>query len=263
LKTNSFFCLTAATAWGKTDLMNWQPKENVMPFKPTLFVVTDIETTLRKRIAFDIAWRIIDKSGREYNKGSFVIREAFKYDVPFFAEKLGHYFDDAYSQLIQPANIFDVRAEYNRQIGELQDAGHRIIACAYNAAFDFRYLPATIQTISGDTSQRWMQRKVELMDIWDFWGSSVPRAYKAMPSASGKYYSTSAESAYRWEFNKADFEERHIAWHDCLIESDILLKAIRRKKPMPIVSRPSELAGAVWKKINTRLGVDGKQVLAA
>jgi hypothetical protein len=243
--------------------MKRQTKENIMPFKPTLFVVTDIETTLKHRIAFDIAWRIIDKSGREYNKGSYVVREAFRLDVPFFKEKLGHYFDDAYSQLIQPASIYEVREEYNGQIAALQNAGHRVIACAYNAAFDFKYLPETIQKISGDTSQRWMQRKVELMDIWDFWGSSVPLNYTAMPTASGKYISTSAESAYRWEFNCADFEERHIAWHDCLIESDILLKTIKRKKQMPVVSRPSELAGAIWKKINTRIGIDGKSALIA
>jgi hypothetical protein len=234
-----------------------------MPFKPTLFVVTDIETTLKHRIAFDVAWRIIDKAGRQYGSGSYVIRESFRLDVPFFKEKLGHYFDDAYANLIQPASVYEVRAEYNRQIGELQDVGHRVVCCAYNAAFDFKYLPETIQKISGDTSQRWMQRKVELMDIWDFWGSSVPLNYSATPSASGKYFSTSAESAYRWEFNQSDFEERHIAWHDCLIESDILLKAIKRKKQMPIVSRPSELAGAIWKKINTRLGVDGKSALIA
>lgn len=230
---------------------------------PTLFVVTDIETTMRHRIAFDVAWRTIDKRGREYGKGSFVIRESFKMDVPFFKEKLGHYFDDAYQHLIQPASIFEVREEYNRQIAQFQDAGHRVIACAYNAAFDFRYLPQTIRAISGNEGERWMQRPVELMDIWDFWGSSVPRGYTATPSASGKYYSTSAESAYRWEFCQSDFEERHIAWHDCLIESDILLKAIRRKKPMPVVRSPRDFAGAVWQKINTRLGVDGSTPLAA
>ena len=233
-----------------------------MPFKPTLFVVTDIETTLRKRIAFDVAWRIIDRSGREYGAGSYVIREAFKHDVPFFKEKLGHYFDDAYSQLIKPASVAEVREEYNRQIAQLQDAGHRVIACAYNAAFDFKYLPHTYNTIHG-TETPWMQRKVELMDIWDFWGASVPLNYTANATASGKYMSTSAESAYRWEFNQSDFEERHIAWHDVLIESDILLKAVRRKKPMPVVQSPRDFAGAVWKKINTRLGVDGKNALIA
>jgi hypothetical protein len=234
-----------------------------MPHKPTLFVVTDIETTMDLKIAFDIAWRIIDKRGREYGSGSYVIREAFKHDFPFYAAKMGHYFDDAYQQLIKPASIIEVRNEYNRQIRELQEAGHRVIACAYNAAFDFKYLPHTFNVIHGTKDIPWMQQKVELMDIWDFWGRSVPRNYTATPSASGKYYSTSAESAYRWEFNQSDFVERHIAWHDCLIESDILCKAFARRKAMPIVNKPKEFAGAVWKKINTRLGVVGKELLAA
>lgn len=234
-----------------------------MTKKPTLFVVTDIETTVRKRIAFDVAWRIIDRRGREYGSGSYIIREAFKYDVPYFAEKLGHYFDDTYTHLIKPASIVQVRNEYNRQIAELQDAGHRVIACAYNSAFDFKYLPETFNTLMGTRDIAWMMQPVELMDIWDFWGRSVPKHYVSTPSASGKYYSTSAESAYRWEFCQSDFEERHIAWHDVLIESDILCRALSRKKAMPVVRSPRDFAGAVWKSINTRLGVDGKIPLAA
>lgn len=234
-----------------------------MPFKPTLFVVTDIETTMRKRIAFDVAWRIIDRKGREYGSGSYVIREAFKHDMPFFAEKMGHYFDDAYGHKIVPASIVDVRAEYNAQIAALAAKGHKVILCAYNARFDFTHLPRTLQILQDDTSARWLDAAFPLMDIWDFWGQSVPLGYKAVPSASGKYLSTSAQSAYRWEFMQEDFEERHIAWHDCLIESDILLKALNRKKVLPIVSKPSEFSGSVWRNINLRLGIDGTQSLAA
>lgn len=234
-----------------------------MPFKPTLFVVTDIETTMRKRIAFDVAWRIIDRKGREYGSGSYVIREAFKHDMPFFAEKMGHYFDDAYGHKIVPASIVDVRAEYNAQIAALAAKGHKVILCAYNARFDFTHLPRTLQILQDDTSARWLDAAFPLMDIWDFWGQSVPLGYKAVPSASGKYLSTSAQSAYRWEFMQEDFEERHIAWHDCLIESDILLKALNRKKVLPIVSKPSEFSGSVWRNINLRLGIDGTQSLVA
>ena len=57
--------------------------------KSTLFVVLDIETTLKKRIAFDVAWTITDRKGGEFGSGSYVIREAFRVDVPFFKEKLG------------------------------------------------------------------------------------------------------------------------------------------------------------------------------
>ncbi len=234
-----------------------------MPFKPTLFITTDIETTMKRRIAFDIAWKVHDRKNREYARGSYVIREAFKHDVPFFAEKLGHYFDDAYSQLIKPANILDVKSEFNRQVTYFQNAGHRVIACAYNSAFDFKYLPETVSILTNGQVTKWMDTKIDLMDIWDFWGSSVPLNYTAQPTASGKYISTSAESAYRWEFNKKEFIERHIAWSDVEIESEILCRALSRKKKMPIVSRPSELAGAIWKKINTRIGIDGKKNLIA
>lgn len=231
--------------------------------KATLYVVTDIETTLKKRIAFDIAWRTIDRQGREYAKGSYVIRESFALDVPFFKEKLGHYFDDAYSHLIQPASIEEVKQEYNNQINHFKDRGHRVICCAFNAAFDMKYLPETLQKLTGDERARWLDSKVELMDIWDYWGRGVPKKYRAEPTASGKYISTSAESAYRWEFNQADFVERHIAWHDCLIEGDILCKALSRRKPLTVVDSPKKFRGAVWKAINLRLGIDGSQPLAA
>lgn len=234
-----------------------------MPKLPTLFMVTDIETTLKKRVAFDIAWRTVDRKGRVYGEGSYVIREAFKLDVPFFAEKLGHYFDDAYAHKIEPASILEVREEYNRQIADAQNKGHRIIPCAYNAAFDFKYMPETLKMLTNNSDARWLDAPVELMDIWDYWGASVPKNYKALPSASGKYYSTSAESAYRFEFMQEDFVERHIAWHDCVIESGILQKALARKKQLPVVKSPADFAGAIWKRINTRLGVDGKTALAA
>lgn len=230
---------------------------------PTLFMVTDIETTLKKRMMFDCAWRTVDRKGRIYAEGSYVIREAFKHDVPFFAAKLGHYFDDAYAQLITPASIYEVREEYNGQLKDLRAKGHRVIPCAYNAAFDFKYMPETFKQITGDASARWLDEKCELLDIWDYWGQSVPLNYSAEITASGKFYSTSAESAYRFEFMQSDFVERHIAWHDCVIESGILQKALARKKPMPVVTNPSQFVGGVYRKINNRLGVDGRELIAA
>ena len=234
-----------------------------MAKKPTLFVVFDIETTLKHRIAFDVAWKTIDRKGQVYGRGSYIIREAFQNDVPFFKEKLGLYFDDAYLKRVVPASITEIRDDFAGQIAALQEQGHRVILAAYNAAFDTKYLPETLQKLTNNPEARWLDTKVELLDIWDFWGQSVPRHYSATPSASGRFYSTSAESAYRFEFMQPDFEEYHRAWHDVEIEADILLRALARKKKMPVVKSPAQFAGAVWQKINTRLGVDGKTPLAA
>lgn len=225
--------------------------------QPTVFVVFDIETTLKKRIAFDIAWKSVDRSGRVYGEGSYIVREAFEHDVPFFKEKLGLYFDDAYLQRVKPASILDIRAAFSNHVSELQKLGHRVILCAYNAAFDSKYLPETLQILTDNPNARWLDCKAELMDIWHLWGDSVPKHYRAEVTASGKFYSTSAESAYRFEFNKPDFEEYHRAWHDVEIESEILLKALSRKKKMHVVKSPAELVGGLYKRINARLGVDG------
>lgn len=223
--------------------------------KPTLFVVLDIETTLKKRIAFDVAWTITDRKGGEFGSGSYVIREAFRVDVPFFKEKLGHYFDDTFARQIVPASIVEVRDIFNAQINALADAGHRVILTAYNARFDFTWLPHTLQEITGDKNAKFLDRPFDLLDIWSFWGESVPLCYTAEKTASGKFLSTSAESAFRFENQEPDFVERHIAWHDVQIEKQILLKALARKKPMQIVRKPSELPSMVWKNINERLGV--------
>lgn len=231
--------------------------------KPTVFVVTDIETTLKNRIAFDVAWKTIDRMGRVYGQGSYVIREAFQHDVPFFKEKLGWYFDDAFAHMIRPATIRQVRKAYASQVRDLQKLGHRVILTAYNAAFDFKYLPETLRQLTGDPDAKWLDKPAELMDTWQYWGDSVPKHYaqRAAASDSGRFIATTAEEAYKFEFDKPDFEERHIAWSDVEIESEILLKALSRKKKLPIVKSPTEFMGAVWKRINTRLGIDGKALL--
>lgn len=231
--------------------------------QPTIFVVTDVETTMKRTIVFDIAWKAIDRKGRVYGRGSYLIREAFEHDVPWYKEKMGLYYDDAYHHRITPTSIMGVRAEYNAQVADFQANGHRVILAAYNSRFDFDKLPFTLAELSGGKVTRWLDNRVELMDIWDYWGESVPKDYAkhAAASGSGKFVSTSAESAYRYEANKPDFVEYHRAWHDVEIESEILLKALSRKKRIPVVNSPKELAGSVWRKINTRLGIDGKSLL--
>ena len=168
---------------------------------------------------------------------------------------MGHYFDDTFARQITPASIVEVRDIFNEQINALADAGHRVILTAYNARFDFTWLPHTLQEITGDKNAKFLDRPFDLLDIWSFWGESVPKCYTAEKTASGKFLSTSAESAFRFENQEPDFIERHIAWHDVQIEKQILLKALARKKPMQIVRKPSELPSMVWKNINERLGV--------
>ena len=215
-----------------------------MPDKPTLFVVTDIETTLRHRIAFDVAWRTIDRRGRLYDKGSYLIRETFALDIPYFKHKIGDYMVDAYNHDVQPTSMARIRDHYNDKILEFKNAGHRVIFAAYNAGFDARYL--------GETCRRFLDASflgvpIWLVDIWDSWCQSAPLAYNyATEKGNPK---TSAEVVFRYEMNQPDFVERHIAWSDVTIEEQILLKVLARKKQLPIVSSPSDFNGQPWRRL--------------
>ena len=67
-------------------------------------------------------------------------------------------------------------------------------------------------------------------------------------SASGKYYSTTAENCYRFLNNNFDFEESHTAIDDCEIETEIFAEIF--KKPlkeieMGIIYFPFRIVGKV------------------
>ena len=225
----------------------------MMKNQKTLFVVLDIETTRNKNLAFDVAWIITDRQGNEYGSGSYLIDEVLQLDEPFYKDKWSQYLLDLKSGKIAYATISDVIDTLNRQIGDLKAKGHRVILCAYNARFDMTWLPYTYLYVTNDRDTDKFNQWNDMLDIWAFWGQSVPLAYNAPLSASGKYLSTSAENAYRYEFDQPEFIEMHIAWHDVAIEKDILLKALRRKKALPTVAKKEQFAGNVWKKINERV----------
>jgi hypothetical protein len=225
----------------------------MMKNEKTLFVVLDIETTEKKRLAFDVAWTITDKQGADYGSGSYLISEVLKIDQPFYKAKWSQYLLDLEAGKIAYATISEVIDTLNQQISELKAKGHRVILCAYNARFDMTWLPYTYLYITDDRNTDKFDQWTDLLDIWAFWGESVPLTYEAQKTASGKFLSTSAESAFRYEYQQPEFVEMHIGWHDVAIEKDILLKTLKRKKKMPVVQSKEQFAGNVWKKINERV----------
>ena len=110
-----------------------------MKNEKTLFVVLDIETTEKKRLAFDVAWTITDKQGNDYGSGSYLISEVLKIDQPYYKDKWSQYLLDLEAGKIAYATISEVIDSLNDQIANLKASGHRVIICAYNARFDLTW----------------------------------------------------------------------------------------------------------------------------
>lgn len=210
--------------------------------KPTLFVVTDIETTLKYRMAFDVSWQVIDRHGKVYDKASYLIKETFALDIPYFRSKMGEYFQDTYDHKIEPVSMLFIRDRFNDSMETLRNQGHNVIFAAYNAAFDARYLGETCYKL---TEKQFLGVPMWMLCIWQFWCESAPKTYNyATPKGNPK---TSAEYVYRFEMNDPDFVEKHIAHHDVSIEKEILLKVLDRKKKMPLTKSISGLGGSTWR----------------
>ena len=228
-----------------------------MKIQPTIFIVTDIETTLKKRIAFDVAWKAIDRKGNVYRHGSYLSKDSVNLDAPWFKEKVGHYYQDVFDRKINPVKWQVIRFMFNKHIRELREDGHRVIFAAYNAKFDATELGKTSNIICG---KPFLTETIELLDIWHYWSLTCPRQYRARPTETGKNLSTSAESVYRYEFGNDAFIERHIAYSDVEIEAEILLRVLNRKKPMPVVAKPSQFESRPWQIANDRVNrVDLKE----
>jgi len=223
--------------------------------KPTLFIVTDVETCIpkgagNKGLVFDVAWKIVDRKGREYGHGSYLAKDVISAYTPWFKEKVGRYFEMAYNRYIEPKTFRGIAKEYNRQVKKLQDQGYKIIFCAYNAGFDCGALGFTSQIMN---KRAFLLKPLPILCIWEYWARSCPTQYRAELTASGKFVKTSAEAVFRYEFTQPRFIEAHIGWQDVDIEADILLKVLARKKKMPLVRNPKDLPGHVYRIANKRL----------
>jgi hypothetical protein len=236
-----------------------------------IYVVTDIETTHNFRpnatqqariegmpenmqLAFDVAWKAIDKLGNVYCKGSYVATDCFKYAIPYFRQKLGLYIEDAYSHNLAPRTYAQVRDHFNSDMAALDAKGYNVILCAYNAYFDFHNLEKTSQLL---LNEHFLIKPRPILDIWHTWGMSVPISYakQAGRTNSGMYFLSTAEAAYAFESGNEKFIEKHVAWDDVNIEAEVLLVALKRStiEQRVLSFDPAKLPGMPWKKINERL----------
>lgn len=100
--------------------------------------------------------------------------------------------------------------------------------------------------------------KGNIYPLFDIWGLAcrylLDEEYKRMciengwASASGKYFTTNAEKVFRFLSGNMEFEECHTAIEDCLIESEIFAKVVKKTKnkwDMGIIYFPFKELGTI------------------
>lgn len=201
------------------------------------FMVLDTETL--GEVCFNIGYKIIDRKGREYASGSYVVAEIVEDPDRFNAftdrfmggEKIARY----YFNLFMNNGKYEVLGFYaiKRFINEVVNQYNPTI-CAYNAKFDREHLDKTAQLFGLD---RFFNQSVKWLDLWGVALSMFCKSRNYLRYCAERHFLTdsgnpksSAEVVYRYLSGDDEFEEEHTALADCDIEAEILLTAINRKK---------------------------------
>ena len=224
---------------------------------------------IAKPLIYDLGWTIVDRQGRVYARRNFLITEIFSvpaiFNTAYYASKRPLYLErlrkgeivltdwnSAAAALLEDMREVEAVGAYNSMF-DFKKAipfTELYIKMLYSPDFyDWERVQNEICENIANGNRRDSNRtfdpeifrfRGESFPLFDLWGLSCEHLlnndeYKRMCrdngwySASGKYYKTSAEAAYRFVSKELDFDEAHTALDDAEIES-VLLRHIMKKK---------------------------------
>lgn len=233
------------------------------------FVVIDTETAnntdeynrdTASPLTYDIGYIIADKYGKIYRSRSFIIRDVFEDEQElmqsaYYARKIPEYIESINRGERRPIDLKLARYILQQDMKEF----HCKEVYAYNALFDLNACNRTLRYITKSAYRFFFPYGTEIRCIWhmacqvlltqkSFYQTAVKNGWYS-PAGNLK---TSAEIAYSYITNNADFQEEHKGLDDVLIEYQILLRCFRQHKKMDC--KPSRMC---WRIPTKKFGKAG------
>ena len=243
---------------------------------------------IAKPLIYDLGWTIIDRKGNIYKKANYLIAETFSvpsvFDTAYYAEKRPIYLDMVARGELTITTWKQAVAEMEADMEACVAVGAYNSMFDFKKAIPFTEL--YINQLYSPSFHSWLAFQEEVCDeiaqgrrkqnerefekdifrfrgkafpLYDIWGLACKYLldcdeYREMCkenswySASGKYFKTSAEMAFRFVRNDFDFDEAHTALSDAEIESEILAQIIGKdlkKFEVGIMYFPFRMVGKV------------------
>ena len=228
------------------------------------YITIDTETTqgwgkggkFYSPLIYDIGFAIHDKKGRIYETGNYIIKEIFysrAMKTAFYGNKIPWYTEQIATKKIQATTFAKAIYEINKVCKKYG----KLTILAYNANFDISAILKTatytgLKQFDGTLeSVFYMVKKIEVRDVWGLFVETigVRKSYKKFTDVHGFVSEkgnrqTSAEVAYRYLTQNANFVEDHTALSDVFIEVFIFTQAMRQKK-----KHSKEILGQPWRLV--------------
>ena len=243
---------------------------------------------IAKPLIYDLGWKVIDAQGRTYARKNYLISEVFSvpaiFDTAYYASKRGIYLEKLAKGEITLTDWKTASAELVEDMDACVAVGAYNSMFDYKKAIPFTdlyisklYSPDFHDWLNYQNKKLpWLARghknenpngfdetifrfRGKEYPLFDLWGLSCRHIlncdeYKNMcldndwQTASGKYFKTSAETAFRFFSETLDFEEAHTAIDDAEIESILfaeICKRTKKKFEMGIIYFPFRELGTV------------------
>lgn len=243
---------------------------------------------IAKPLIYDLGWKVMDAKGNTYARKNYLISEIFSvpsiFDTAYYAEKRPLYLEklekgeivladwrSAVRELVEDMDACEAVGAYNSMfdfkkaipftdlyINKLYSADfHKWLKWQNKLADELATGIVHPNTHGFDeTIFRFREKEYPLFDLWGLSCRHILNCdeYKQMcldekwETASGKYFKTSAETAFRFYSERCDFIEAHTAIEDCDIEAILfaeIVKRTKRKFEMGIIFFPFRELGTV------------------
>ena len=254
---------------------------------------------IAKPLIYDLGWKVIDAQGRTYARKNYLISEIFSvpaiFDTAYYASKRCIYLEKlekgeiiltdwktASAELVEDMDACVAVGAYNSMFDYKKAIPFTDLYISKLYSPDFHdwlnYQNKKLPWLAkgnrnenpngfDETIFRFRGKEYPLFDLWGLSCRHILNCdeYKNMcldndwQTASGKYFKTSAETAFRFFSETLDFEEAHTAIDDAEIESILfaeICKRTKKKFEMGIIYFPFRELGTVESfLINTGRGI--------
>lgn len=202
---------------------------------------TEVED-MRFPLVYDLGFAVIDKKGTVYETFDFVIYEIYVrakdlMKTAYYADKLPQYeteLKDGTRKLVSIMTAFKIFREVAKR--------YNIKAVmAHNASFDLRALNATIRYLTGSKIRYFFPKDLEIWDTQKMAHDTICKqtSYRYFCEKNGlmtKHKTPrvreTAEALHRYKLWDNEYNEKHTALADVMIEKDIFVRCMAQHKPM-------------------------------
>lgn len=225
---------------------------------------------IMKPLIYDLGWKIVDRHGNVYNSENFLISEVFSvpsvFDTAYYADKRPIYLEKLRKgeivltdwQTAMTAFIADLEAveavgaynsmfDFKKAIPFTELYINKLYSADFHKWLHWQEKSCVWLAEGGKpTGKEEMEEDVfrfrgGVYPLFDLWGLTCKHIlncdeYKNMcidqgwETASGKYFKTSAETAFRFFSGNTAFIEAHTAIDDAMIEAMLFAEIVRRTK---------------------------------